>query len=219
MAGNGADELPRAATPCMSMPSTLLALVDETGASRHGGASRWDRLLVRPFTEGAFLALVEQQLLLAMRKVPASIPDESYPRLPRRPHRARLHAHPSGARRRASCQVLVPGRGRRLRASPINDHHLLERLRGRWGLCERCVAHRLRRCPSCAGQQLVLGEVCLSCEDTDYAPRGRAVGRGRCARARKVALPACGAEAERAPLLARCLDCEQRAVRETRKST
>jgi GGDEF domain-containing protein len=206
MAGRGAEELLARSHALHEHCATLIAIVDEAAAvPAWKRRSRLDRLLTRPFTEGAFLALVESQLLLAMRQVPASIPDEAYLGF-----LGDLIEHACGVIRPVIGAEQPGGWSYPAVAAAfgftIDERHLLERLR-ELGLLKRRVAHRLRRCPACAGQQLVLGEACPSCESIDYAYEAAPSSDGR--PSRRLRCKACGAEADRALLLARCLDCEQ----------
>ncbi|MBA2479349.1 MAG: hypothetical protein H0V44_01705 [Planctomycetes bacterium] len=128
--------------------------------------SRYDRVLCRPFTDGVFLERVEQLLLLAMRKVPAVIPDDAFLAfLGDLLERDRTVVRP----------VVSPEHGAGFYyptvasafGFTVNDHGLLERL-AELGLCRRRIAMRMRKCAACSSHQLAFGDACSGCGSPDY---------------------------------------------------
>lgn len=204
--GNGAETL-LADGALRDAAATLIVVLDEplrrppAWRRRH----RHDALLVRPFSETGLRSLVERQLLLALREVPAAIPDMAYlaflgdligeGRTTIEPVLG--DAHPDGVAYPAVAAAF---------GFTVDDRNLLERL-SELGLCRRRVATRQRRCGACGGQSLSLGEVCPGCESTDYAYESVKDEGG--VRQRRLVCRACGHRAERALLLARCLDCHR----------
>jgi hypothetical protein len=129
--------------------------------------SRYDRVLCRPFTDGVFRERVEQQLLMAMRRVPAIIPDDAY---------VAFMGDLLERDRRVIRPVVSPEHGdgyyypavAAAFGFTVNDHALLERLAD-LGLCRRRIALRMRTCAACASHQLAIGDSCGACGSADYA--------------------------------------------------
>ncbi len=248
MSSGGAAQLLSSSHALHVRCTTMLVIADqaESGPAPWKRRSRFDRCLIKPFTQGAFLDRVEQLLVVAMQRIPAVIPDDAY---------LAFLEDLLEDEHRVVAPVLAPEQGTgfcypAVTAAfgfTIDDHNLLERL-AEMGLCRRTIAHRMRKCPSCASHHLVFGEVCAACESADYRYepmlKHRACGHvDTLARSRKGSglacagcghpllvqgadhdrienqyrCRACGTCAEKTLMLARCLDCHQTCTPERTK--